>query len=165
MTEIKVTPEMKDGITAYMETENGVIQPLNCDISLVKHTLNSREAGDMYTLEVKASDQKVSSDSRAQDGIELLGRITWIDHLGTSNELVSYYGRYSNPSKIAYASYHVGRGNETHHVIPMDNITQKNTFNNTDPCHNKGFSFFLYMHARTKEDKTVKLTVRTSMLD
>ena len=164
-TEIEVTQEMKNGVTAYMETENGEIQPLDCDISLVKHTSNARVAGDMYTLEVKASNQKASSDSIAQANIGLLGRITWIDHLGTSNELVSYYGLYSNPSQIAHASYHVGRANKTEHVFTMDNITQKSSFYYEDPCHNKGSSFFIYMKARTNDGKQVKLRVSTSMSD
>lgn len=162
---IEVTQEIKDGITAYIETENGEIQPLDCDISLVKHTLSTRASGDMYTLEVKSSEQKDSSDSIAQSGIALTGRITWIDHLGLTNELVSYYGLYSNPSQIAFAKYDVGISNSTKHSITIDNITNKSSFYYTDPCHNKGVSFFLYMYMRTNDNHIVRMTVRTSMLD
>lgn len=161
---IEVTQEIKDGITAYMETENGEIQPLDCDISLVKHTWNTRTAGDIYTLEVKSSETKSSSDSIAQAGIALVGRITWIDHPGMSNELVSYYGLYSNPSQIAFAKYDVGLSNSTKHSITMD-LANQSSFYYTDPCHNQGFNFFLYMYARTKADTVVRLTVKTSMFD
>ena len=163
---IEVTQEIKDGITACLETENGEVLPMDCDISLVKHTLNTRSSeGDMYTLEVKSSERKTSSDSTTQFGIGLTGRITWIDHLGTSNELVSYTGTYSNPSQIAFAKYDVGLANSTKHSITIDNIAANNSIYNTDPCHNKGVSFFLYMYARTKEGSIARLTVKTSIFD
>lgn len=138
---------------------------MDCDISLVKHTSKTRSsAGDMYTLEVKSSERKTSSDSTTQFGIELTGRITWIDNLGTSNKLISYTGTYGNPSQIAFAKYDVGLANNTKHSKTVD-IVSKNTIYDTDPCHNEGVSFFLYMYARTKEGSIARLTVRTSIFD
>lgn len=163
---IEVTQEIKDGITAYLETENGEIRPMDCDITLVKHTSKTRSsAGDMYTLEVKSSEQKTSSNSTTRSGIELTGWIRWIDRPGTSNKLVFYSGSYSNPSQIAFARYDVGRGNSTEHSFTINNIVEDNSIFYSDPCHNEGFSFFLYMYARTKDGNIVSMTVRTSMFD
>ncbi len=162
---IAVTQEMRDGITAYVENENGEMEPLDCEISLVKNVSNARTSGNVYTLEVKASENKFSTDSTTQAGITLWGQIVWTDNFGIHNKLLSVSGSYSNSSKLDYAFYSIGGSSNWYHDVIVD-IANTNRFSRSESsCEHIGSKFKLYMYGRTKDNIKVSLTVQNSIFD
>ena len=159
---IEVTPEVKEGITAYAVDENGEKEQLDCEIVLKKSTSNLRSAGDSYTLEVTASNIKDSYDEVSQEGIRLSGRISWIDKLGSPNILTSVSGRFDNASYIQSAYYQYGTLGEYFASKNMD-LSRSCFFN--ESLWEEGAGFRLELSARTKKNVKVSLTVKTSIFD
>lgn len=159
---IAVTPEIQEGITAYVIDENGQKEALDCEVSLKKSVSNARAAGDWYTLEVKASNVKDSYDDITQEGIQLSGRISWIDNLGIPNILTSVSGRFENTSKIKSAYYQYGTLGEYFSSKNME-LSRTNSF--LESLWKEGAGFRLELSARTKDDKKISLTVKTSIFD
>lgn len=162
---IAITQNMRDGITAYVESENGEMEPIDCEITLVKNVSNARMNGNVYTLEVKASETKSSSDSTTQAGITLWGQIVWTDNFGLHNKLLSVSGSYSNSSNLDYAFYSIGGASAWYHDVIVD-IANTNRFSRSESsCDHVGSKFKLYMYGRTKDNIKVSLTVATIIFD
>jgi len=124
----------------------------------------STEIGDenVAAVYVLTADTKDSVDSTTKNGISLKGTITWIDHAGLNNELVSVSGSRSG-SYSGDGKYIVTSG--THNVTNGSGSFSGTTFSNSAVGGEKGYSFTLTMHSYTASGDQTTLIVKTSAFD
>lgn len=152
---------------AYEYDENGAVRLLEVEATLTKvlywEDFGSRLSDDenISALYVLTADTKDSSDSITQGEVTLNGTITWIDHFGIDNELVSLSGSRSGlyTGDATYDCYARTRyiGGSTFGGISFADSSFSGT---------KGYSFSLIVRSTSSvTGKQVQLLVKTSAFD
>lgn len=153
------------GIEAYEYNEDGIMNIVNCEGTLTRivYQEEAEQPGmegvsSLYIL--IASSDKTSTDSTTEDGVTLNGCITWIDHLGMSNELValsgSREGTYTGEGTYVCTSRTHGVGSGKFDGDSFETYSYKGE---------KGYSFTLIVRSKTQNGNSVQLQVNTSMFD
>lgn len=148
-------------VVAYEYVQNDAAQLLEVEATLTK--VSYQEDADISSLYVltASTDNTDSSDSITKNGVTLTGTITWIDHFGPSNELVSLSGSRSG-SYTGDGSYVI-----TSRTTPVGSGTFEGaSFSDTSYKGQKGYSFTLIVRSDSSVDnKQVQLIVKTSFFD
>ena len=156
-----------EGVEAYEYDDEGFIRFVDCEATVTRIVYREdsvlpmaedENVSSIYVL--TANTDKKSDDSTEEDGVTLTGCITWIDHLGTSNELVSLSGSragdYINEGKYICTS-------RTHGVVSGE--FDGESFVDNSKKGEKGYSFTLIVRSQTASNTTVQLMVKTSAFD
>lgn len=163
---MKIDNKNSDGVKAFKYDKNGILQELDCEVTLNKISYQegansiSAASNDVSTVYALTAETKDSKDSTTKNGITLNGTITWIDHFGTSNELVSVSGSRSGAYKgdgtykITSQTHGVGSGSFS-----------SGSFSDSSNSGEKGYSFTLVIHSYTAAGDQTTLIVKTSAFD
>ncbi len=160
--------QKSEDIRAFEYDENGILQELDCEVTLniitYQENIGATRSAirNNSTVYVLSATTKPSSDSTTKNGITLNGTITWIDHLGPSNEFVSVSGSRSG-SYSGNGDYIVT--SQTHNVGNGGGSFSGTTFSSTSGAGSRGSSFTLTVHSSTSAGTVTTLVVKTSIFD
>lgn len=168
ITDIAISEEIKEQIIAY--TMNGKGDKEQAEIKATIRNLGSiiknETTGTMYTLTVVATGvEKTDSDNTSKHNSRAYASVTWIDNLGTQNELVSVSGGWNlGPNTLTdrNVNYGVtsGSDNKREHRTPS-----KNSFSYQGTSDMVGFTLFVDTYAYIKEyNEALTLIVYSSFI-
>ncbi|MEY8332596.1 hypothetical protein AALB53_05725 [Lachnospiraceae bacterium 47-T17] len=164
--EIPVNQEtlVPEGIaTAYVENEDGTVETLDCEVVLNAVESQERTGGTIYTLEVTASTEKNSTDSKTQYGTTLRGTLRWRDNLGMNNTFLMVFGNGNGPA--GRYSYEYGRLFRPTATMGGADFNNGGTFYNEAGAGTEGYAFYLRIKANLDNGKEVMLQINTSPLE
>lgn len=151
----------ESAVEAYEYDEDGTVHLLEAKATVTKVLYEEEsDISSLYVLTASTHNTD-SSDSITKDGVTLNGTITWVDHFGPKNELVSLSGSRSG-SYTGDGSYVC-----TSRTIPIGSGTFAGaSFSDTSFQGRNGSSFTLIVRSTSAENnKQVQLIVKTSIFD
>lgn len=155
--EIEACVYGEDGVAHLLEAEATLTKVIYQDVSFLSLS-DDENLSTLYVLSTSA-DEKVSDESGTQEGVTLYAAITWIDHVGLQNELVSLSGSRSG-SYTGDGSYVCNA-----RTTPVTSGEFEESFNDSNKKGQKGYSFTLSVFSKSTSGKTVKVMAKTSAFD
>lgn len=147
----------EDGAVHLLESEATLTKVIYQDVSVLSLS-DDENLSTLYVLSASA-DEKVSDASGTQKGVTLYAAITWIDHFGLQNELVSLSGSRSG-SYTGEGSYICNA-----RVTPVTGGEFDESFYDSEKAGQLGYSFTLTVTSKSSSGDLAKIIAKTSAFD